>query len=233
MTLFVWCVAVLAAGPGAAERRSITVNGDAEVKVAPDQVILSLAVESSDKDLLTAKRQNDERVKKVLAVTQQFKIDSKHVQTDQISIDPRYERYQDKTTFLGYFVRKSIVICLKDLPRFEEVLTELLKAGTNSVPGIEFQSTELRKHRDRARSMAAKAAREKATAVAAELGARVGKAYSIRENSVSSWGGRTAYQNVMNEAGNAGGETDPTPGGFAPGQISIKASLTVDFDLEG
>ena len=59
-------------------RRGITVSGDAEVKVVPDQVILTLAVETLDKDLLLAKKQNDDRVKKVLAVATQFKIEPKH-----------------------------------------------------------------------------------------------------------------------------------------------------------
>ena len=215
-------------------RRGITVGGDAEIKVVPDQVILTIAVETLDKDLLLAKKQNDERVKKVLAVATQFKVEPKHVQTEQIAIDPRYRTYSDKTTFEGYAVKKTIVICLKDLSRFEDVLTELLKAGTNSVPGIEFQSTELRKHRDQARLMATKAAREKAVAIAGELGAKVGKAVTIHENSYNSYGSRGGYSNMMaqNASSEGGGEADTSSTGFAPGQISIRASVTIDFDLD-
>ena len=130
------------------------------------------------------------------------------------------------------------MICLKDLTRFEDVLTEMLKAGTNSVPGIEFQSTELRKHRDQARLMATKAAREKAVAIAGELGAKVGKPFNIRENANSSygWALRNAYQNVsQNVSGESGGggEADAASTGFAAGQISIRASVTIDFDIDG
>ena len=233
----IWMISLLIPALASADvlpRRGITVNGEAEVKVAPDQVILTIAVETLDKDLLLAKKQNDDRVKKVLAVTSQFKIESKHVQTEQISIDPRYRSYSDKTTFEGYAVKKTIVICLKDLARFEDVLTELLKAGTNSVPGIEFQSTELRKHRDQARLMAAKAAKEKATAIAGELGAKVGRAHTIHESSFNSYGSRGGYnmmaQNASSESG--GGDPDTGSTGFAPGQISIRAGVTVDFDLD-
>lgn len=213
-----------------APRRGITVSGEAEVKVVPDQVILTLAVETLDKDLLLSKKQNDDRVKKVLAVASQFKIEPKHVQTDQIQIDARYSDYSTKKTFEGYAVRKSIVICLKDLSRFEDLLTELLKAGTNSVPGIEFQSTELRKHRDQARLLATKAAREKAVAIAGQLGSKVGKPFSIREDGPGYSGSRgyNATQNVMSEAG----ETDTSSSGFAVGQISIRANVTVDFDID-
>lgn len=236
MTILAFTAALLVPALASADilpRRGISVTGDAEMKVAPDQVILTLAVETLDKDLLLAKKQNDDRVKKVLAVTSQFKIESKHVQTEQISIDPRYSDYSSKRTFEGYAVRKTIVICLKDLARFEDVLTELLKAGTNSVPGIEFQSTELRKHRDQARLMATKAAREKAVAIAGELGAKVGKPHSISENSVNVYGSRGGYNmNAQNAVSEGSGAADTSSTGFAPGQISIRASVTVDFDLD-
>jgi uncharacterized protein YggE len=46
----------------------ITVAGQAEVKVMPDQVVFNLVVENVDKDLLAAKNLNDARAKSVLAL---------------------------------------------------------------------------------------------------------------------------------------------------------------------
>jgi uncharacterized protein YggE len=222
----------LGAGAARAEKggepwpREIVVTGDADVKVVPDEVILTIAVETIDKDLLTAKQQNDDRVKKVLAVTQQFKIDPKNVQTDQITIEPRYKNYnQDNQSFIGFNVRKSVVICVKDMKSFEPILLALIKAGTNRVDGVRFQTTELRKHRDHARLQAVKAAREKAQAMAAELGQKIGRAHSIVENGPPQVVQRS-YNALVNEGGDASGE-----GGFAPGQISVTASVTIHFDL--
>src|SRR5262249_38767119 len=148
---------------------------EADIKVVPDEVILTIAVENMDKDLLTAKQANDDRVKKVLGVTQQFKIDPKNVQTDQITVEPRYRSTQNgDNIFLGYNVRKSVVICVKDMKSFETILLALIKAGTNRVDGVQFQTTELRKLRDKARLQAVAAAREKAAAMAGELGQKLG-----------------------------------------------------------
>ena len=47
--------------------RTITVSGEAEVKVVPDEVVLTLAVETHHKDLTEVKRLNDQRMKDVLA----------------------------------------------------------------------------------------------------------------------------------------------------------------------
>ena len=87
-----WAMPVRAAEPDPA--RQISVTGDAEVRVAPDEVLLTLGVETWDKDLATAKGQNDERVKKVLALTAEYGIGSKDVQTEYINIEPRY-RFRD------------------------------------------------------------------------------------------------------------------------------------------
>jgi uncharacterized protein YggE len=204
--------------------REVVANGQGEVKVAPDEVLITLAVESLDRDILAARAKTDEHVKKVLALTGTFKIDPRHVQTDRITIEPRY-RNNDRTDLIGFVARKSIVICLKDMARFEELLTAVLKAGTNNLEGVQFLSTQLRKHRDEARIQALRAAREKAAAMAKELGARLGKVRLIEEGGSSF--GRLAYANASSNAGADG----PGADGFAPGQISITADVTVRFEL--
>ena len=45
----------------AEEDRTINVTGDAEVRVVPDEVILTLGVETDDMEIDVAKRKNDER----------------------------------------------------------------------------------------------------------------------------------------------------------------------------
>ena len=55
---------------GPAAPRLITTTGEAEVLVIPDEVILTLGVETSNKQLSLAKRENDEIVAKVLAAAQ-------------------------------------------------------------------------------------------------------------------------------------------------------------------
>ncbi len=218
---------------------SISVTGDAEVRVPPDEVAMVFGVETWDKDIRKAKTANDDRIKRILAMTKDYGIDPKYVQTDQISVDPRYRNgnYTDGD-FIGYFVRKTIVVTLKDVSKFEDVYTGALNAGATHVQGIEFRTTELRKNRDQARSLAIQAAREKATALAAELGRKVVKAQSINEEYVgwyssysSRWGGVAMTQNVIQNSGSSGVPfSEETT--FAPGQISVRARVSVSFVLE-
>ena len=217
--------------------RTISVNGNAEVRVAPDIVQLLLAVETTDKTIPKAKQASDERVAKTLAVANRLGIPAKDIQTDRMSIDVTHNdtsyssRGRDPD---GYVVRRSIVLTLRDVKRFEEAMTAVLEAGTNRVDGIDFQTSELRKHRDQARAQALKAAREKAAAMAAELGMKIGKASSIQEgySGAGLWGfsrRNMMQQNVSTEQ-NGGAESGTE--GFAPGLISVSAAVSVTFDLE-
>jgi uncharacterized protein YggE len=140
-------------------------------------------VETSDKDLSQAKQQNDEIVAAVLAAAQANGVEAKHLQTDHISIEPRYRDSYEQRDFIGYFVRKTIVVTLKDIEQFDALLTDALEAGATHVHGIQFRTTELRKHRDAARELAIRAAREKAVALAEDLGQEVASPRDPRDQS--------------------------------------------------
>ena len=70
--------------------RLISVTGTAEVNVAPDEVVLSLGVESRDKDLALAKAQHDHRVKKLLAEAHDAGVEGKYIQTSMLQMRPDY-----------------------------------------------------------------------------------------------------------------------------------------------
>ena len=221
------------------EPRLITVTGDAEVRVVPDEVLLTLGVETWDEDLIVAKDQNDAIVNKVLGLAADYAIDPQHVKTDYVNIEPRYRHgTYDEQDFIGFFVRKTIVFTLRDISKFEDLLTDVLGVGVNYVQGVQFRTTQLRTYRDEARALAIKAAREKAIALAKELGQEVGEPRMIREDKSdwwsgygawwgSAWGGAMA-QNVIQELGGTSSATDT----LAPGQISVQARVTVNFQLE-
>jgi uncharacterized protein YggE len=216
----------------------ITVSGNAQVRVVPDEVILTVGVETVDLSMNVAKGENDVIVGRVLDLVGDYGVEDKVVQTDFISIEPRYDTYYERKNFLGYFVRKNVAITLRDLTQFEGLLSALLNAGVTHVHGIDFRSTALRQHRDEARALAVQAASEKAAAMATELGQDVGRPVLIREERsdwnawYSSWWGSSwvgaMSQNVVQNSGSGEPFTD---GALAPGQIAINAQVSVTFEL--
>jgi uncharacterized protein YggE len=221
------------------ETRRIAVTGEAQVRVVPDEVILTLGVETWDKNLDLAKKRNDDIVKRVLALAGEYGVPPEHVQTDYFGVEPRYrDGYYEERDFIGYFVHKTVVITLRDLSQFEGLLTDALKAGVNYVHGVEFRTTELRKHRDQARALAVQAAREKAVALAGGLGQQIGEPLTIQEEQSGWWSsygawwgsrwGSSMTQNTIQEVGGASVLTDSS---VAPGQIEVTARVAVTFEL--
>jgi uncharacterized protein YggE len=222
------------------EARLITVTGDAEVRVVPDEVVLTLGVETLDPELDAAKRQNDDIVKAAIDLAKQHGVKPEQIKTEYLNVEPRYRDSYDKREFLGYFVRRTLVLTVQDLSRFEGLLAAELKAGVNYVHGVDFRTTELRKHKDAARALAIKAAKEKAAALATELGLRLGEPRTIREEQSGSWSWYGSWwgagwsagmaQNVsQNAAGGTAGAS--MEGATAPGQITVRAQVSVSFDL--
>lgn len=213
-------------------RPLITVSGQAEVMVVPDEAVFTMSAVTVDKDLLNARLRNDETVKKVLALARKYQVPANLVQTGHISLDERYSD-EDATrkprVFLGYEVKKQIAIVLRDVSKAEALLSDIFGTGITHISGVSFRSTQNRKYKDQARAMAMKAAQEKASALAREIGQTIGKAYSITEEGFAN--PRGAMNNANFSSGVSGSDSD-AEGTIALGQISITARVTVSFELK-
>ena len=234
-TLLVFALTLTASNAFAQEkvdRPLITVTGQAEIMVVPDEVTYSLRAVTMERDLSTAQAKNDQVVKALLALARQYQIPPAQVQTGHISVSQRFtdEDVTKKTpVFLGYTVTKSVAIILKDVSKAEDLLADIFKSGVSSIEGVYFRTSQLRKYKDQARAMAIKAAQEKATALTKEIGQSIGKAYSITEDEPSN-----AY--AQNNTSNFSAFYVPPSSGeestLALGQISITARVTVSFELK-
>lgn len=221
------------------DRPKITVTGDASVKVQPDRIAISFGIETWNADIEAAKKSNAEIHKKAVAAIKECGVPQKEIQTEHLSIEPRYKNGYTKEDFIGYFVRNTLMVTLNDASKVEELVTKVLQAGVTHLHGIDFQTTELKKHREQARDLALRAALEKAQKMAAVLGQTVGRPIQINENSTgwwyhsswSGWGyGRSAgmSQNVAQNVPAAAESSDT----ISLGKISVQANVTVTFELK-
>jgi uncharacterized protein YggE len=214
----------------------ITVSGQAEVRVPPDEVVFTLGVQFTDKDIVAAKQRTDDAVKQVLSIARSNNIKAEDVQTSHISVQPKYntddleyeQRRAVKREFLGYQAAKTIAVILRDISRFDALLADVLKAGVTNLSNLEFRDSKIRQHRDQARVMAIKAAQEKAQLLAREIGQSIGPAYSITEGGVNPY---AFAQNANTTANVARTYSEESESATAPGMISVSAQVTVSFRL--
>ena len=224
----------------------INVSGSAEVKVAPDEIRLSVGVETRDQSLDVARQQNDERIASALAFLKSAGVKDKDVQTDFINVVPDYDYNSSRVKPAAYIVRKSIEIRVTAITNFEGIVTGLLTNGVNCIQGIDFRTSQLRKYRDQARELAIKAAKEKADAMASALGVKRGKVSSVTVNDWSGgwggyqnrwgaqWGGFNGQANNVQNLGEMSGaaNADNAAETFSVGEISVSATVNVSFLTE-
>jgi uncharacterized protein YggE len=229
------CAVTVTASSGFAQekvdRPLITVTGQAEVMVVPDEVVYSLRAVTMEKELATAQAKNDQIVKALLALARQYQIPPIHVQTGYITVTQRFtdENVTKKPpVFLGYTVSKNVSIILKDVSKAEDLLADIFKSGVSSIESVYFRTSQLRKYKDQARAMAMRAAQEKAIALTKEIGQTIGKAYSITEDEPS----YASSQNINNLSSFYLPPSSSEGSTLALGQISITARVTVSFELK-
>ena len=233
------CPLMAQQGQAYEDRPKIAVNGEATVNVQPDKIVIALGIETWDMEIMAAKQKNNEILKKTLAVIHESGIPDKEVQTDHLSIEPRYRDNYRREDFLGYFVRNTLLVTLTETEKVEGLITKALQSGMNYIHGIDFQTTEFKKYREQARELALRAAREKAEKMAGVLGLSVGSPMQISEtysgspwSYYSGWGyGRSSgmAQNTIQNVQGGPGEISET---IALGKISIRAGVSVVFELK-
>jgi len=223
-----------------AEQQTINVSGDAEIRAVPDQVVMTLGVEVHKKTLNDSRRENDSRVRAVRAAVTKLGIQEGDIQTDFIQLGMQYEN--DGVTPSYYYTRKSIVLTLHDVARMEDVLSAAVDAGATHIHGVEFETTKIREHRDKARALAIKAATEKAHDMAAAAGLKVvggpigihSSNYNTRSWYGSGWGygGRAGGMMTQNVSIDAGSGSGTGQGSVALGRISVTANVSMSFRTE-
>jgi uncharacterized protein YggE len=95
---------------------SVSVIGESELKVTPDQVVFTFEVVTTDPSLAPAKRANDLAAAKTIAAVTSFGVSSDDMQTDRLTISPRTAGENDprgRGTVIGYEVRKRFLVTLR------------------------------------------------------------------------------------------------------------------------
>ena len=209
--------------------RMISVIGTAEIKLPPDQVRLTLGIDSHDKELVVAKASNDQRLKKLMTLAHAARVEAKNIQTSALTMGPEYSD-EKIPKLLGYQVSQTLTVTLTDLSKYEDLMTSFLKAGVNRVDGADFLLADPKKYREEARLKAVRVAREKANTMAAELGQTLGKPWEVTEETDAD----TPYLNAntripMMHFQMPMQQEEPT---IAGGEVTVRATVRASFQLE-
>ncbi len=206
----------------------ISVSGEGKIKVVPDQAMITISIEKTDKDAMVAKKQNDEVADQVLKLIKKKGIATTDFITQNVNL---YKNYDYNTKKHTYVASQSIKIHLKDLSKYDDLMSDLVETGINGIQGVEFKSSQIKALEQQARKNAMLDAKQKAEDYVSVLnGQKVGKALLISDNSYTNYpqpvyGARMMKTEMMADA-SAPRET------LAIGEIEIVSNVSVSFVLE-
>jgi len=204
----------------------INVNGEGKVKVAPDQVCISASVETKGNNAKDVKKQNDEKMDAVLKFIKKMNIPTADFKTKQVALNPQYDYEKKKTS---YNATQTVEIVVKDLAKYDELMEGLVQQGINRIDKVSFETSKLAQYESEARKLAMKDAKVKAEEYVSVLGQKVGKAFTISDNS-QVYRPQPMYAAMrMKEADSMGGASNET---LAVGEIEITANVSVSFVLD-
>lgn len=205
----------------------ISVSGEGKMKVTPDEVVITVAVENIGKEAAEVKKKNDETVDKVLKLIKQRGIPTADYQTQRVNL---YKNYDYNTKKYNYVANQTISIYLKDLSKYDKLMIDLVDSGINTIQGVEFKSSKIKEYESQARKKAMLDAKQKAEDyVSVLVGQKAGKALVISDNSYTNYP-RPVFAEMKTMAMADGASTPQET--LAIGEIEIVSNISVSFVLE-
>ncbi len=214
--------------------RHIAVTGKAEMMAMPDIAIVHLAVESSKKSSLDAKKDVDERVNKLLDGLSDFQIDEANVSASNIATEVRYSYNKGSRDKIdGYIARRTLKVTLNDIEKLNAFMDFALSVKIDAIRNIELKSSKEQALKAEVNALAVNNAKAQGKILANAFDAKLGKIYSINSNANQSHHRFGANSDAENYGVSARmGSSSAKPGRYLQENIVFSASISVVFDLE-
>lgn len=204
----------------------INVQGEGKIKVIPDEACISISQETKGLTAVVVKKENDAKIEAIIKFIKKMNIPQSDYLTQRVALNPSYD-YDKKQQ--EYIASQTISILLKDLTKYDVLMDGLIKAGVNKIDNIEFKTSKLLVLQSDCRKLAIKNAKLKAEDFVSVLGQKVGKAYTISDNSQNFSPQPVLYASMKSASMNDGAMPNET---LAAGEIEVLVNVSVSFLLE-
>jgi len=210
------------------KQRTISVRGLGTVTTAPDQIRLSVQVNTRANSASEAMTQASSKTRQILDILKNIGVDTKDIQTTRVTVTAilDYQRQVQPPPIIGYSGTNDFNVVLKGklMDRVGEFIDRAVIAGATSFGGLMYENSRQRELERDALKKAAADAKARAEVLAKELGAGVGAVVSISE-SVS--------RPIPYDRGVAAmAMTDATAAPVMTGELTITATVDVVFELK-
>jgi len=215
---------------GGDQKNAITVSGNANLEVEPDQAEIFVRIETSSESAEDAKDENARISDKVTKALKKEGVRDKDIETVSFSINPeyRYERNTGKNILEGYTASNLLKVTTKDVDNVGKIIDVAVDNGANSIQNVRFGlSKELQKEvSGQALIRAAEVAKDKAESLASSLGVSIGKIISIQESNFNF----VTYDYAPRVEALTAEAKAPTE--IIPGKVDVSAIVSLSYEIK-
>jgi len=183
--IYLLFISVLYLSIPANAQRMFSVVGTGELKLDPDEAVISIGVDLRHSDLKNVSRQDDSIASNIISILKDKEIKGEDILSSFIILSPFYTYSVNETNNTKpeyYNAQKTLSFILKDLKRYDEVMYELYEAGINRIDSVVFRVSNIDKHKSTVRELAIENAKEVANSLTKGFGARTGNIFTMSEN---------------------------------------------------
>jgi uncharacterized protein YggE len=203
---------------------AVSVTGEANVSVAPDQAQIDGGVTSDAKTAREASDANNAAMGKVLLALKGAGIEEKDYQTSRLSLQPQFatsSKTSERPGIVSFRASNRVTVKIRDVTKVAGIIDAMVGAGANDIRNINFTVTQASKHLDEAREKAIADARRKAEIYAKAAGVTLGEPISISEEGAPVPVFRSRVAAPMAAAP------------VAPGEETLSVTVTVSWAIKG
>lgn len=228
----------------------LSLGAEGTSRRTPDIALFNAGVVTQATTASEALADNSRKMDRVIAALKRAGIAERDIQTQAISLQPRYSdperdaQMLSRTTgrpyvppteapkIIGYEARNSVQIRVRKLGEMGKIIDTLIAEGANQVDGPSFTLDQPREAMDEARREAIAVGRQRAELYAQATGMRVARLLSVSEG-----GGYYPVQPVIAVTGSRIGyggappPPPPPPAPVSPGELNLGTNVSMQFEL--
>ncbi|MBL8158302.1 SIMPL domain-containing protein [bacterium] len=179
-------------GSGVTATNTITVTGNGEVFAVPDRATFTVSVREEAEDVAGAQDKSTAKINAIIAYLKEAGVEEKDIKTQSYNVNPKYEYTQAACTnfscppsnqkLAGFEVYQTLEVKVQDPKKAGELLTGVGGKGASEVSSLSFTVEDEDALRAQAREQAISEAKEKADALAKQLGVSVVRVVGFYED---------------------------------------------------
>ena len=210
------------------ERSFIEVSGSSVVYMTADEASFSISAEFTAETTDEARAKTDEIINSAIAILKDnYGVQDKDIASGYLSLSPYYEWKDNNRVLAGPRGYQSVTVTISDISKVGEIVEALSHVNGISVGSISLDKADNSSEMEEARTMAVKAAIEKAKVYAEAAGMEVGRVLLITDSNTTNYN----YANDMMYAAEAAAPKASGGTSYYASELTLKETVRIKVEM--